>query len=81
MLTNLNRIYIIPNPAIAFGADAMLTWLTDVTNFKAASVGLELSWTASELDLIPDSLSDLLENTKLLLGLVPKLWDIYQKNK
>lgn len=64
---------------MAAGAEAFINWLTDVTNDLPALLGGQIAWTLSELD-VPIG-HDLLKDTKLLLALLPKLFELYQKHK
>lgn len=62
------------HPLLAAAAGPAINWLTDVTNYKAAHIGLELSWTASELDVtnILMSVNNLKKFTQLFITLVRK---------
>ncbi|KAI9874361.1 MAG: hypothetical protein M1830_009836 [Pleopsidium flavum] len=67
------------NPALAAGAEAFIDWLTDVTSDTPALLGGQIAWTLSALD-VPFG-HDLLKDSKLLLAVLPALFEVYQKNK
>ncbi|KAI9787043.1 MAG: hypothetical protein M1816_007714 [Peltula sp. TS41687] len=70
----LRAILLAINPFLVPAAEPAINWLTDVTNYNAAHIGLELSWAASELDVpgITISIDTLKKFSQLLVALVKK---------
>lgn len=75
----LSSTFWFTNPALALGAEAFINWLTDVTIDTPALVGGQIAWTLSAFD-VPFG-HDLLKDTKLLLAVLPPLFEAYQKHK
>lgn len=67
------------NRPLANGAEKLINWFTDVTNFKATRIGVSISWNLSGF-LFPfnTSATAILAKVGLLKDFFLKLWDAYQ---